>query len=129
MNRILIIDDDEQLGRSIARIVQREGHRALLIESPSAAERRENDVPPDLVVVELQEPWAKGIPRLRRVLRDPSGRPIPFIFTIGNRELYRTIHAISEVGDDWLGKPFDPEELAVRVGLALRRSETQRPDA
>jgi DNA-binding response OmpR family regulator len=120
MSKIMVIDDDEQLGRSIARVAQREGHSTKIVDDPKKAEGQA-DYRPDLVIVELQTPWIQSIASLRARLEQGANRPIPFIFTVGRRELYREVAPSFAAPDDWLAKPFDPEELAVRVETALRR--------
>jgi DNA-binding response OmpR family regulator len=117
----MIIDDDEQLGRSIARVAQREGHSTEIVDDPKKAEGRA-DYRPDLVIVELQTAWIERIASLRARLERGAKRPIPFIFTGGRRELYREVAPSFAAPDDWLAKPFDPEELAVRVETALRKA-------
>jgi two-component system phosphate regulon response regulator OmpR len=121
MSTILVVDDDEQLGRSIARVVQREGHQASVSADPARAARDGAAVRPDLVIVELQPAWVGLIADLRCALETATGHCVPFVFTVGRREIYREIARAFGSGDDWLAKPFDPEELAVRVEMALRR--------
>jgi len=125
LSRILVVDDDEQLGRSIARVLQREGHETRIAEDPRLAETL-TDYLPDLVVIELQAAWVPRLPALRARFEAAAGRPTPFVFTVGKRELYRSIAAAFALVDDWLAKPFDPEELATRVETVLRRSATAR---
>jgi DNA-binding response OmpR family regulator len=121
MSKVMVIDDDEQLGRSIARVAQREGHSTLIVEDPRDAESQ-TEFLPDLVIVELQAPWIERIASLRARLEHTAKRAVPFVFTIGRRELYREVAPSFAALDDWLAKPFDPEELAVRIETAIRRS-------
>jgi len=125
MSRILVVDDDEQLGRSIARVLEREGHETRIAEDLRLAETF-TEYRPDLVVVELQTSWVGGLPSLRERFEAVARRPTPFVCTVGRRELYRSIAPAFAIVDDWLAKPFDPEELATRVDTVLRRSATPR---
>ena len=125
MSRILVVDDDEQLGRSIARVLEREGHETRIAEDLRIAETF-TDYRPDLVVVELQTSWLGALPTLRERFEAVARRPTPFVCTVGRRELYRGIAPAFALVDDWLAKPFDPEELATRVDTVLRRSATPR---
>ena len=109
MTRILVIDDDEQLGRSIGRIVQRAGHEHRVVEDLGAAEALLGHFVPALVIVEIQPGWVPGLTAFRARLDGADRRPVPLIFTIGRRELYSTIAALALPFDDWVGKPLDPD--------------------
>ena len=124
MSRILVVDDDEQLGRSIGRIVQREGHEYRTAENLHAAVENLAAYIPDLVIVELQPEWVSDLGPFRARLDQAAGRRTPLIFTIGRRELFRPIGALATPGDDWTGKPIDPAEFAIRVARSLQRCET-----
>src|SRR5207247_2492524 len=94
VTQILIIDDDEQLGRSIARLLGRPGYECLVVLDPREAMSRTDVLVSDLVVVEIQEPWLSQIDALRERLEAEAKRPVPFVFTVGRRELYRVIAEI-----------------------------------
>jgi len=118
--KILIIDDDEQLGRSIARLLERAGYECAIVLDPREATSRTDVLVTDLVVIEFQNEWLTQIGELRERLENEAGRPVPFIFTVGRRELYRVIAKIATEIDDWAAKPCDPAELLVRVENTLR---------
>jgi DNA-binding response OmpR family regulator len=119
MSKIQIVDDDEQLGRSIARLLQREGHECTFADDIRTAMAQLED-PIDLVVIELQPAWLGLVPEYRARL-DENGS-VPFVMTTGRRELFRSLGQLLGPSDDLLTKPFDAEELVARIELALRRS-------
>jgi len=123
VTKIFVIDDDEQLGRSIGRIVQRAGHDHRVVETLRAAEEMLDQFVPDLVIVEIQSGWVSGLTAFRARLNRARGRPIPLIFTIGRRELYKTIASLALPYDDWVGKPLDPEDFVPRIARALLRAD------
>jgi DNA-binding response OmpR family regulator len=119
MSRIQIVDDDEQLGRSIARLLEREGHECTFADDIRAAmARADGDI--DLVVIELQPAWLGLVGEYR--VRLGEDRPVPFVITTGRRELFRSLGQLLGPADDLLTKPFDAEELVARVEIAIRRS-------
>jgi DNA-binding response OmpR family regulator len=115
MSRILIVDDDEHLSRSIARLLQREGHECVFADHIRSVLQDGGQF--DLVLIELQASWLGKVEELRARLG-----LVPFVFTTGRRELFRTLGEMLAPGDDLLTKPFDAEELVARTELALRRS-------
>lgn len=129
MTKILIVDDDEQLGRSIARLLEQAGYECVIVLDPHEATSRTDVLVTDLVVVEIQDDWLTEIGELRERLENEAGRPVPFVFTVGRRELYRVIADIATEIDDWAGKPFDAYEFILRVERALRRSRDTRSRA
>jgi len=126
VTKILIIDDDEQLGRSIARLLERAGYECAIVLDPREATSRTDVLVTDLVVIEFQNEWLTQIGELRERLENEAGRPVPFVFTVGRRELYRVIAEIATGIDDWVGKPFDAAEFVLRIETALRRSRDRR---
>jgi DNA-binding response OmpR family regulator len=120
MSRILIVDDDEPLGRSMARLLQREGHECTVagdLRSASVGEKS-----PELILIEVQPGWLGLLADFRSRLDGDRHPRIPLVITTGRRELFRRVGPMLEAGDDLLAKPFDTEELVARVEVALRRA-------
>jgi DNA-binding response OmpR family regulator len=119
MSKIQIVDDDEQLGRSIARLLQREGHECTFAQDIRTA-IAQADGSIDLVVIELQPAWLGLVGEYRARLAENG--TVPFLITTGRRELFRSLGQLLGAADDLLTKPFDAEELLARIEIALRRS-------
>jgi DNA-binding response OmpR family regulator len=117
MSRILIIDDDPQLGRSLERVLQHEGHACDLVSDPRTAADAAAELKPDAVLIELHPDDAPTLPRLR----DSLGS-VPFLYMAGHQGAYAQLGAIVGPFDDWLAKPAAPEEIIVRLRTALRRA-------
>lgn len=120
MSRILIIDDDPQLGRSLERVLQREGHVCHLASDPVSAAGKAAAFMPDLILIELQREHVSALPELQDVVG-----PVPFLFMAGHHEDFARLGELVRSYDDWLAKPAAPQEFVVRVRTALRRA---RPD-
>jgi DNA-binding response OmpR family regulator len=119
MSKIQIVDDDAQLARSIARLLQREGHECTFaLDIRSAIAQVDGSI--DLVVIELQPAWLGLVAEYRARLSEQG--PVPFLVTTGRRELFRSLGQLLGPADDLLTKPFDAEELVARIEIALRRS-------
>jgi len=120
MSRILIIDDDPQLGRSLERVLQREGHVCDLASDPAIACETAALFRPDLVLIELQPEHVSSLPQLQDVVG-----PVPFLFMAGHHEDFARLGELVRSFDDWLAKPAPPQEFVVRVRTALRRARPE----
>jgi DNA-binding response OmpR family regulator len=117
MSRILIIDDDPQLGRSLARVLEHAGHTCDLAPDPVHAIDAAGRFRPDAILIELQPEYAPAL----RQLRDAVGA-IPFVFMSGHHGEFARLGDLVGASDDWLAKPAAPQELIVRLRTALRRA-------
>lgn len=117
MSRVLIVDDDPQLGRSIERVLDREGYTCQVAADPASAAEAAIAFRPDVILIELQAECASDLSRLRAAL----GR-VPFVFMAGHQEEYARLGALVRPTDDWLAKPAAPRELVARLNTVLRRA-------
>jgi len=120
MSRILIIDDDPQLGRSLERVLQREGHVCQLASDPMTAAEPAALFRPDLILIELQPEHVSALPELQDVVG-----PVPFLFMAGDHDDFARLGELVRSYDDWLAKPAAPQEFVVRVRTALRRARPE----
>ena len=120
MSRILIIDDDPQLGRSLERVLEREGYACSVASDPADAAKLAAEFKPDAILIELQPEHAPVLPQLRATF----GR-VPFVFMAGDQNEYERLGEIVRPSDDWLAKPAAPQEFVVRLRTALRRAEAE----
>jgi DNA-binding response OmpR family regulator len=118
MSRILIVDDDPHLGRSVERVLEHEGHSCHVAVDPASATEAAAEFKPDLILIELQPGYAPALPQLRAALGG-----IPFVFMAGHQDEYSRLGELVRPSDDWLAKPAAPRELVVRLRTVLRRAE------
>jgi DNA-binding NarL/FixJ family response regulator len=127
---ILIVDGDRQCRSLISRVLKRVGYRTYEAETGEealAAVKRER---PALVVLEALLPGVSGY-EVCRELKDEFGETLPIVFVSGTRtEPGDRVAGLLVGGDDYLVKPFDPNELLARVRRLLpprlARGETTR---
>ena len=81
MSRILIIDDDPQLGRSLQRVLEHAGHTCYLSSDPRNAAQAAASFKPHAILIELQPDYAPALPALRDALGS-----VPFVFMAGHHE-------------------------------------------
>ncbi|MEM8792500.1 MAG: response regulator [Pseudomonadota bacterium] len=122
--RILVVEDDPELGSLIGGLLEREGFAATAVPDGKAMDAALKRAAFDLVILDLMLPGEDGLSICRR-LRARSTLPI-LILTAKKEDIDRIIGL--ELGaDDYLGKPFNPRELTARIRAILRRA-TPTPD-
>ncbi len=120
MKRILIVDDEEMIVRTVRAYLEREGFKTYAAYDGEEALREFADKGPDLIVLDLMLPKLSGIDVTKRI-RAHSAVPI-IMLTAKAAETDRIVGL--ELGaDDYVVKPFSPRELVARVRAVLRRSE------
>jgi DNA-binding response OmpR family regulator len=120
MSRILIVDDDPQLGRSLQRVLEHAGHTCRLASDPATAAEAAADFKPNAILIELQPEYVPALPELRGVVGG-----IPFVFMAGSHEEFAQLGALVGASDDWLAKPSAPQEFIARLDTALRRARVR----
>lgn len=127
MTRILVVDDDSVLQRTLRINLRARGHEVILAGTGQDAVRLFYDEQPDLVILDLGLPDLDGVEVLRR-LRKRS--PVPVIVLSARQQADDKVEALDEGADDYVSKPFNIDELMARVRVALRRGpiESEIPD-
>ena len=117
---ILVVDDDEQNVRLIARLLTLDGHEVHVARDSASAllalERRR----PDVILLDVLLPGIDGFELCRRIKDDPATRLTPVVMITGLQAREHRIAGINAGADEFLSKPFDAEELRARVRALLR---------
>jgi two-component system OmpR family response regulator len=117
--RILVVDDDPEIRKLLARYVESQGFRVLLAESCKELREQLATHHVDLIVLDVMLPDGSGLDACRDLRAQRSNVPI-ILLTALKEDVDRIIGL--EIGaDDYLGKPFNPRELIARVRAVLRR--------
>ncbi|MCD6135205.1 response regulator transcription factor [Candidatus Bipolaricaulota bacterium] len=118
MKRILIVDDEEMIVRTVKAYLDQEGFKTYTAYDGEEALRAFNEKGPDLIVLDLMLPKMSGI-EVTKKIRASSTVPI-IMLTAKASEADRVVGL--ELGaDDYVVKPFSPRELVARVRAVLRR--------
>jgi two-component system, NarL family, nitrate/nitrite response regulator NarL len=121
--RILIVDDDEPFRFLVASLLERAGYataEASTGEEALSSVRRER---PSCILLDVLLPRATGY-EVCRELRDEYGEALPIVFVTGQRtEPADRVAGLLIGADDYILKPFDPDELIARVRRLLVRSD------
>jgi putative two-component system response regulator len=128
-SRILVVDDQPANVRFLERLLAGWGFKNVtgLVDS-ALVEQRVSDEPPDLVMLDLHMPGLSGLDVMR--LLDPTterSTPVPILVLTADSTLETKRQALAAGASDFLTKPFDPEEVRLRVSnlLQTRRLEIE----
>jgi two-component system KDP operon response regulator KdpE len=117
-SRILLVDDEIAIQRAVGPLLQTHGYEVEMASAGHAALRLAADRAPDLIVLDLGLPDLDGTEVCRRI-RETSAVPIIVLSARGGEA--DKVRALDLGADDFVTKPFGPEELLARIRVALRR--------
>ena len=115
---ILVVDDDAEIAGAIAITLEREGYRCLKAADGLEAVDLALTKPVDLILLDVMMPRLDGLSALLRIREK---RNLPVIVLSAKSEDSDKILGLSMGADDYVTKPFNPQELAARVKSQLRR--------
>lgn len=121
--RILVVDDDETIRRTLRINLRARGYEVEEVASGRDALSTIEDAPPDLILLDLGLPDVDGVDVLRR-LRQSSD--VPVVVLSARQQSDDKVEALDEGADDYVTKPFGMDELMARVRTALRRTIGER---
>ncbi len=115
--RILVVDDDSALSEMIGIVLRTEGFEPIFCADGSAALDAWREKRPDLVLLDVMLPGASGI-QICSAIREESGVPIIMLTARGETE--DVVRGLEAGADDYIVKPFNPQELVARIRARLR---------
>ena len=121
---ILVVEDEQTIREVVRRYLERDGFDVREAANGHAALDAIEDEPPDLIVLDLMLPGVDGL-TLTRQLRQRSN--IPIVMLTAKGETLDRIHGLELGADDYIVKPFSPQELVARIRAVLRRAGDALP--
>ncbi len=123
---ILIIEDDNIVAKTIERCLRGDEFRIRIantgVEGLKAARRN----PPDIIILDVVMPGMDGYAVCEDIRADPVLDKMPILFLTARAKDEEKIRGLQAGGDDYLSKPFNLDELTLRIRALLRRSEWSR---
>ena len=123
---LLVVDDDRAIQQLLKAELEEQGFRVQLCGTGREAIDATVELRPDLVVLDLMLPDLSGLEVLAQ-LRERNA--VPVILLTGRTSTADRVRGLDLGADDYLGKPFAPEELAARVRAVLRRRTIAEAEA
>ena len=121
MAKILVAEDDKQIGDMIAFKLTNGGHQVIRAEDGEEAVALAGRELPDLILLDAMMPGLSGFEVLRRLKSDPTLRAVPVIMVTAKGHERDVLSGLRGGAVDYIVKPFSLKELAARVDLALRK--------
>jgi two-component system phosphate regulon response regulator OmpR len=118
---ILVVDDDRRIRDLIKRYLSEHGYRISTAENAAEARAKLAGLAFDLLVIDVMMPGESGLD-LTLSLRRSSN--VPILMLTARTETDDRIAGLERGADDYLGKPFEPRELLLRIGTILKRAKT-----
>jgi two-component system, OmpR family, phosphate regulon response regulator PhoB len=120
-HRILVVDDEPDITALVAYHLAKAGFRVSTAANGTDALKAAREERPDIVILDLMLPGVSGYDVLAELRKRDETREVGVILLTARREETDRIRGLSLGADDYLTKPFSPQELSLRVGGLLRR--------
>ncbi|SJZ60234.1 response regulator transcription factor [Selenihalanaerobacter shriftii] len=118
--KILVVDDDQNIRKLINLYLNQEGYQIITGKDGVEAIDLVESEDPDLIILDIMLPKLNGWEVCKK-LRERSD--VPVIMLTAKGEKYDKIKGLDLGADDYVTKPFDPDELVARIRARLRRTE------
>src|SRR2546428_5307035 len=119
--RVLVVDDEPDITALVAYHLAKAGYRVIAAGTGRAALHTAREERRDLVVRDLMLPGVSGYDVLAELRRREETKDLGIILLTARKDEPDRIKGLSLGADDYLPKPFSPQELVLRVGAVLRR--------
>jgi diguanylate cyclase (GGDEF)-like protein len=123
---VLVVDDDEQVLRLVRRVLERAGFECVPVPNGKSAHGAAVEWRPDLILLDLMLGDTTGDQILAEIRGDFRTRLIPVVFLTVRSSLKDKVEHLLAGADDYVTKPFIPEELVARLRAVMSRSTTTR---
>jgi len=120
-SKILVVEDDLDVAEMLNAYFRVQGYEVFTVNWGEDGVRACQTISPDLVVLDIRLPDIDGYEVARRLRIDRRTQDVPIIFLTEKRDRADRLHGLELGADDYITKPFDVQELRLRVRNALRR--------
>ena len=121
--RVLIVDDDRNLRKIIQTNLEVAGYNVVVAGDGVEAMRVLDSLRPDLIVLDVMMPGMDGYEVAKRIRSHPGNARMPIIMLTAKGEVEDKLAGFDAGIDDYIAKPFDPDELIARARANIRRVE------
>jgi two-component system phosphate regulon response regulator PhoB len=127
--RIFVVDDEEDLTDLLHYQLGKAGFEVKFSNNPFEALGKARDFIPDLIILDVMMPDLDGFQLLRMIRSDNLLQKTPVIMLTAKSGVEHRIKGLEQGADDYLGKPFDVQELTLRIRSILKRVADQSEEA
>ena len=123
--RVLVVDDDLALAEMLSIVLKQEGLDVTHVADGSVALAAFRESRPDLVLLDIMLPGMDGLEVCRRLRAESV---VPIVMLTARTDTVDVVVGLESGADDYIVKPFKPQELIARVRARLRRGEEPEPE-
>jgi DNA-binding response OmpR family regulator len=127
VTRVLVVEDDPDIAQLVAHYLDKAGFSTEVLSSGRDALAAMAARPPDLLILDLMLPQVDGLEVCRITRANEATASLPIIMLTARAEESDRIVGLELGADDYLAKPFSPNELVARVRALLRRAKRASP--
>jgi diguanylate cyclase (GGDEF)-like protein len=125
--RILVVDDEPMISRGLTTLLGKRGMTVTAVNDPLQFWTVLAETKPNLILMDLEMPKISGTELCRVVRTDPRWSELPVIFLTGHTDHASVQRVFAAGADDYVGKPFVPAELMMRIESRLTGVKARRP--
>jgi DNA-binding response OmpR family regulator len=125
---ILVAEDDRDIAELIGRYLKKAGWTPWITASGDEALAHARKHPVDVAILDVMLPGMSGLEVCRSLRTDPSTAALPIIIVTARAEETDRIIGLEIGADDYISKPFSPNELVARIRALMRRSRRNEPE-
>jgi len=118
MTLVMVVDDDQDLAEMLSIVLTGAGMKVDLVNRGDLVIDRFNASPPDLVLLDVMLPGIDGI-EVCKIIREQS--MVPIVMLTAKGDTHDVVMGLEAGSDDYMVKPFKPQELVARINTRLRR--------
>ncbi|WP_374308390.1 response regulator [Methylocella sp.] len=121
---LLVVDDDRRIRALLSRFLSDQGYRVTIAGSAAEASACLRSLTFDLIVLDVMMPGENGFDFAARLRQESGeGAQVPILMLTAKTEADDRVRGFETGVDDYLGKPYEPRELALRIASILRRAQ------
>lgn len=119
---ILVVEDDDHISQILKFMLERQGYRTVLAPDGMAARKliEGEEERPDLIVLDVMLPYIDGFEVVRIIRAQPQWKDVPILMLTAKTQERDIVRALDAGANDYIVKPFQPNELLARVRRYLR---------
>ena len=129
VTRVLVVEDDPDIAQLVAHYLEKAGFSTELLANGRDAISAITARPPDVLVLDLMLPQVDGLEICRVIRGNAATATIPIIMLTARAEESDRIVGLEIGADDYVAKPFSPNELVARIRALVRRAQRATPPA
>lgn len=120
---VMVVEDDNIVSTMLKHLLERRGYQIeIASDGRRAAEMIDSEVPPALILLDVMLPFVDGFELIRQIRRNGAWEKVPIIMLTAKTREEDIVRALESGADDYIVKPFQPQELIARVKRFVSQS-------